>query len=106
MILICVPTPLRDGTPDLTPIDNACLDVARFLEPGKLAVLESTTYPGTTDVRVREVLQSSGLMAGRDFLLAYSPERIDPGNEEFGLCNKLKVVGGCTPEATSVSRRP
>jgi UDP-N-acetyl-D-glucosamine dehydrogenase len=103
VILICVPTPLRDGAPDLTYVDNACRDVAPILDGGKLVVLESTTYPGTTDTRVRDLLQSSGLTAGQDFLLAYSPERIDPGNEEFGLRNTPKVVGGCTPEATQVA---
>jgi UDP-N-acetyl-D-glucosamine dehydrogenase len=103
VILICVPTPLKDGSPDLTHIDDACRDVARVLTPGKLVVLESTTYPGTTDQRAREHLQGNGLLMGRDFLLAYSPERIDPGNEEFGLRNTPKVVGGCTPEATNVA---
>ena len=103
VILICVPTPLRDGTPDLTFVDNASTEVANVLRPGTLVVLESTTYPGTTDERVRRVLESNGLMASRDFLLAYSPERIDPGNEEFGLRNTPKVVGGCTPEATGMT---
>jgi UDP-N-acetyl-D-glucosamine dehydrogenase len=103
VILICVPTPLRDGAPDLTYVDNACRDVARVLERDRLVVLESTTYPGTTDGRVRDLLQSNGLVAGRDFQLAYSPERIDPGNEEFGLRNTPKVVGGCTPEATQLA---
>jgi UDP-N-acetyl-D-glucosamine dehydrogenase len=103
VILICVPTPLKDGTPDLTHIDDACREVTRMLTPGKLVILESTTYPGTTDQRARERLQSNGLAMGRDFLLAYSPERIDPGNEEFGLRNTPKVVGGCTPQATNVA---
>jgi UDP-N-acetyl-D-glucosamine dehydrogenase len=103
VILVCVPTPLRDGTPDLSYIDDAAKDIARVLSPGTLVVLESTTYPGTTDDRVRHILDSSGLIAGRDFLLAYSPERIDPGNQEFGLRNTPKVVGGCTAEATGVT---
>jgi UDP-N-acetyl-D-glucosamine dehydrogenase len=103
VILICVPTPLREGAPDLTYVDNACRDVARVLQRGRLVVLESTTYPGTTDGRVRDLLQSNGLIADRDFLLAYSPERIDPGNEEFGLRNTPKVVGGCTSEATQLA---
>jgi UDP-N-acetyl-D-glucosamine dehydrogenase len=103
VILICVPTPLLDGAPDLTYVDNACRDVARVLRRGQLVVLESTTYPGTTDGRVRSILQSNGLIADTDFLLAYSPERIDPGNEEFGLRNTPKVVGGCTPEATQLA---
>jgi UDP-N-acetyl-D-glucosamine dehydrogenase len=103
VILICVPTPLRDGVPDLTYVDNASRDVGLALEPGRLVVLESTSYPGTTDERVRELLESGGLVASRDFLLAYSPERIDPGNKVFGLRNTPKVVGGCTPEATRVA---
>jgi UDP-N-acetyl-D-glucosamine dehydrogenase len=103
VILICVPTPLREGAPDLTYVDNACRDVAGVLQRDRLVVLESTTYPGTTDGRVRDLLQSNGLIADRDFLLAYSPERIDPGNEEFGLRNTPKVVGGCTSEATQLA---
>jgi UDP-N-acetyl-D-glucosamine dehydrogenase len=103
VILICVPTPLRDGAPDLTYVDGACRDISRVLEKDRLVVLESTTYPGTTDGRVRNLLASNGLVAGQDFLLAYSPERIDPGNEEFGLRNTAKVVGGCTSEATQLA---
>jgi UDP-N-acetyl-D-glucosamine dehydrogenase len=103
VILICVPTPLLDGTPDLSFVDEACRDVSRILEPERLVALESTTYPGTTDGRARDILESTGLVAGRDFLLAYSPERIDPGNDEFGLRNTPKVVGGCTEEATQVA---
>jgi UDP-N-acetyl-D-glucosamine dehydrogenase len=103
VILICVPTPLLDGVPDLSFVDGACRDVAGVLRRGVLVVLESTTYPGTTDGRARAILESSGLEAGHDFLLAYSPERIDPGNEEFGLRNTPKLVGGCTPEATQAA---
>jgi UDP-N-acetyl-D-glucosamine dehydrogenase len=103
VILICVPTPLRDGTPDLTYIDNASRQIGGVLQAGSLVVLESTTYPGTTDERVSRLLESNGLVASRDFLLAYSPERIDPGNGEFGLRNTPKVVGGITPEATGVA---
>lgn len=103
VILICVPTPLRDHSPDLTYVQQACADVARGLSPGRLIILESTTYPGTTDQLVRPLLETSGLMAGKDFLLAYSPERIDPGNDEFDLQNTPKVVGGHTPEATGTA---
>jgi UDP-N-acetyl-D-glucosamine dehydrogenase len=103
VILICVPTPLRDHTPDLSYVDGACRDLGRALSPGRLVVLESTTYPGTTDELVRPALESGGLVAGRDFLLAYSPERIDPGNAEWGLRNTPKVVGGHTPEATGLA---
>jgi UDP-N-acetyl-D-glucosamine dehydrogenase len=101
--LICVPTPLRDGSPDLSYVEQACKDVARGLTHGGVVVLESTTYPGTTDQLVRPLLEASGLTAGEDFLLAYSPERIDPGNEEFTLRNTPKVVGGHTPDATQTT---
>jgi UDP-N-acetyl-D-glucosamine dehydrogenase len=103
IILICVPTPLRDGSPDLSYVEQACTDVAQRLTAGRLVVLESTTYPGTTDQLVRPLLEKSGRIAGKDFLLAYSPERIDPGNEEFTLRNTPKVVGGHTPEATGTA---
>jgi UDP-N-acetyl-D-glucosamine dehydrogenase len=103
VVLICVPTPLRDGSPDLSYVEQACTDIARSLTHGRLVVLESTTYPGTTDQLVRPLLETSGLIAGEDFLLAYSPERIDPGNEEFTLRNTPKVVGGHTPEATETT---
>jgi UDP-N-acetyl-D-glucosamine dehydrogenase len=103
LILICVPTPTRDGTPDLTYIREASEEVARHLSPGRLVVLESTTYPGTTEEVVRPILETSGYVAGKDFLLAYSPERIDPGNPEYGLQNTPKVVGGASPEATGMT---
>jgi UDP-N-acetyl-D-glucosamine dehydrogenase len=103
VILICVPTPVRDHTPDLSFVEQASRDVAQRLAPGRLVVLESTTYPGTTEELVRPILETSGLVAGRDFVLAYSPERIDPGNEEFGLRNTPKIVGGISPEATGLA---
>ncbi len=103
IVLICVPTPVRDHAPDLSHIEGACREVASRLSPGRLVILESTTYPGTTDEVVRPLLETSGLLAGRDFLLAYSPERIDPGNEEFGLRNTPKLLGGHTPEATGLA---
>lgn len=102
VIVIAVPTPLRDHTPDLSFVEAACRDVAAYLQAGSLVVLESTTYPGTTEQLVRPILESSGLIAGRDFLLAYSPERIDPGNSEFGLRNTPRIVAGFGPEATGV----
>jgi nucleotide sugar dehydrogenase len=99
--VICVPTPLSaDGGPDLAAVMAATRTVAGHLHPDTLVVLESTTYPGTTDEIVRPVLESGGLVAGRDFSLAFSPERIDPGNAEFGLRNTPKVVGGHTPGCT------
>jgi UDP-N-acetyl-D-glucosamine dehydrogenase len=103
VVLICVPTPLRDHAPDLSYIEGACRAVAAEMQPGRLVVLESTTYPGTTDQLLRPLLESSGLEAGHDFLLAYSPERIDPGNQEWTLRNTPKVVGGHTPEATGLA---
>jgi UDP-N-acetyl-D-glucosamine dehydrogenase len=103
VVLICVPTPIRDHTPDLSYVEEACRDVAGSLTRGSLVVLESTTYPGTTEQLVRPLLESGGFVAGRDFLLAYSPERIDPGNQEYGLRNTPKVVGGLTPEATGAA---
>jgi nucleotide sugar dehydrogenase len=103
VIVICVPTPLRDGTPDLSHVIEAAQSVARHLTHGCLVVLESTTYPGTTEELVRSLLEGEGLSAGRDFLLAYSPERIDPGNNEFDLRNTPRIVGGVTPESTGMA---
>jgi len=98
VVVICVPTPLDDDkNPDLTAVLDAARSVGDLLQPGSLVVLESTTYPGTTEERVRPILEDgSGLTAGIDFELAYSPERIDPGNREWGLRNTPKVVGGLT----------
>ena len=103
IVLVCVPTPVRDQTPDLSFVQDACRTVAEHLTEGGLVVLESTTYPGTTEDLVRPALEASGLTAGRDFLLAYSPERIDPGNPAFGLRNTPKLVGGMTPEAAGAA---
>ena len=98
VVVICVPTPLQpEGNPDLGAVTGATSTVAAHLSPGTLVVLESTTYPGTTDDVVRPLLEEgSGLEAGADFALAYSPERIDPGNREYTLRNTPKVVGGHT----------
>ncbi|MEU8814051.1 nucleotide sugar dehydrogenase [Actinoplanes sp. NPDC048796] len=100
--VICVPTPLAEGDgPDLRAVVGATEAIGRNLRPGMLVVLESTTYPGTTDEVVRPRLERlSGLTAGLDFHLAFSPERIDPGNERFGARNTPKVVGGYTPACT------
>lgn len=96
-IVICVPTPLdEDHRPDLSAVEGATKTVSRNLSKGTLVVLESTTWPGTTDEVARPLLESSGLVAGEDFYLAFSPERIDPGNPKFGLRNTPKVVGGYT----------
>ena len=106
-IVICVPTPLSEADgPDLTAVRAASETAGRLLRGGTLVVLESTTYPGTTDELVRPILEkASGLSAEVDFHLAFSPERIDPGNPVYGLRNTPKVVGGLTPDATSVAAR-
>lgn len=99
--VICVPTPLgKDGFPDLSAVESACLLVGKNMVPGSLVVLESTTYPGTTEEVVLPILaRESGLKAGEDFYLAYSPERIDPGNPDYGIGNTPKVVGGLTEQS-------
>jgi len=100
-IVLCVPTPLADdGTPDLGAVLAATETVAEHMSPGTLVVLESTTFPGTTDDVVRPLLEAAGRVVGEDFYLAFSPERIDPGNPKYGLRNTPKVVGGCTPACT------
>lgn len=100
--IICVPTPLTsDAGPDLNAVVGATRSVAKWIHPGMLIILESTTYPGTTEEVVQPILEESGLRAGVDFHLAFSPERIDPGNPTYGMKNTPKVVGGVTPEATT-----
>lgn len=94
-ILICVPTPLNDSRdPDLTYVESTARHISRALRPGQLIVLESTTYPGTTRDVVLPILAESGLQSGKDFFLAYSPEREDPGNPDFTASSIPKVVGG------------
>jgi UDP-N-acetyl-D-glucosamine dehydrogenase len=96
--VIAVPTPLRDGTPDLSYIDQSARTLARYLRPGATVALESTTYPGTTAELVAPLLEEgSGLIAGVDFHLGYSPERIDPGNRDWNLATTPKVVSGINP---------
>ncbi len=103
-VVICVPTPLSpEGGPDLTAVRAAAETVARRLEPGTLVVLESTTYPGTTEEVVRPILETSGLVAGEEFHLAFSPERIDPGNPVYGVRNTPKIVGGLTQACASAA---
>lgn len=92
--IVTVPTPLRDGAPDLSYIEAAGRSLARVLRAGALVVLESTTYPGTTADFFGPILEESGLRMGTDFHLGYSPERIDPGNQRFGFVNTPKVVSG------------
>jgi UDP-N-acetyl-D-glucosamine dehydrogenase len=103
-IFICVPTPYDDQrAPDLTFIRSSSEGILPYLKAGQLIVLQSTTYPGTTQEVVQPILEESGLKAGVDFYLAFSPERIDPGNEEWTAYNTPKVVGGVTPECTHVA---
>ncbi|OIJ68265.1 nucleotide sugar dehydrogenase [Streptomyces mangrovisoli] len=103
-VVICVPTPLSDhGGPDLGMVEDACAMVSRRLRPGTLVVLESTSYPGTTDEVVLPILEQSGLRAGSGFYLAFSPERVDPGNKVYGVRNTPKVVGGYSDACTTTA---
>jgi UDP-N-acetyl-D-glucosamine dehydrogenase len=103
-ILICVPTPLgKSKEPDISYIVAAADDVARILRPGQLVVLESTTYPGTTEEVLLPRFTTSGLRAGEEFFLAFSPERIDPGNRTWRLESIPKIVGGITPACRDVA---
>jgi len=102
-INICVPTPLRKTKdPDMSYIDAACREIASYIHPGMLIILESTTYPGTTDEFVLPMLEKSGLRVGQDFFLCFSPERVDPGNPKYQTANIPKVVGGITPACTEL----
>jgi UDP-N-acetyl-D-glucosamine dehydrogenase len=104
-INICVPTPLRKTKdPDMSYIVSACEEIAKYLHPGMLIILESTTYPGTTDELVRPMLENSGLKVGEDVFLCFSPERVDPGNAKFQTRNIPKVVGGTTPACTEAGK--
>ncbi|MEO8522951.1 MAG: nucleotide sugar dehydrogenase, partial [Acidobacteriota bacterium] len=103
-INICVPTPLRKTKdPDMSYIVSAVEAIATHLHPGMLIVLESTTYPGTTDEVVQPILEATGLRAGVDFFIAFSPERVDPGNPNFQTHNVPKVVGGLTPACAKIA---
>ena len=96
-ILICVPTPLTENRePDLRALESAGRAIGTIIRPGQLVVLESTTYPGTTRERLVPLLEASGLKAGSDFAVAFSPERVDPGRTDFTLRTTPKVVGGLT----------
>jgi len=100
-INIAVPTPLRKTKdPDMSYIVSACQEIAKYFGPGKLVILESTTYPGTTDELVLPMLEGPGLKVGEDFFLCFSPERVDPGNPKYHTVNIPKVVGGITPACT------
>ncbi|MBM3768116.1 MAG: nucleotide sugar dehydrogenase [Acidobacteria bacterium] len=105
-INICVPTPLRKTKdPDMSFIVAAAEQIARYLRPGTLIILESTTYPGTTDELLLPMFEKSGLRCGKDFFLCFSPERVDPGNPKFQTYNIPKVVGGITADCTELGRR-
>lgn len=104
VVVICVPTPLGDaGSPDLGAVKSAMQTIANFITPGTLVVLESTTYPGTTDGMCRTMLESNGRELDTDFYLAFSPERIDPGNIRFGLKNTPKIVGGVSAKSAELA---
>jgi UDP-N-acetyl-D-glucosamine dehydrogenase len=103
-IIICVPTPLdKAREPDLTAVLGTTRTIAERLRPGQLVVLESTTYPGTTEEECRPILEAGGLQVEKDFYLAFSPEREDPGNPVFSAGTIPKVVGGCGPISTDVA---
>ena len=103
-VLICVPTPLtRSKQPDLSNVTAATTRLVPHLHAGQLIVLESTTYPGTTTEVVRPILEGSGLVAGQDFHLAFSPERLDPGNKQRSIRTVPKIVGGLTPRCTELA---
>ncbi len=104
-VIICVPTPLRRKyTPDVSYIVSAVKDVARHLKKGQLIVLESTTYPGTTEEMIKPVLESKKFKLGRDFYAAFSPERIDPGNKSYDVTRIPKLVGGLTPKCGELTK--
>jgi UDP-N-acetyl-D-glucosamine dehydrogenase len=103
-VFICVPTPFNAmRAPDLSFVEKAAQGIAPRLHIDQLVVLQSTTYPGTTEEVVQPILEATGLKAGKDFCLAFSPERIDPGNQQFTVDNTPKVVGGVTPECAQLA---
>jgi UDP-N-acetyl-D-glucosamine dehydrogenase len=104
VLVICVPTPLtKNMTPDLSYVESVTRGISKGLRPGQLVTLESTTYPGTTDDVIRPMLEESGLRQGRDFFLAHSPERVDPGNQRYTTKNTNKVVGASDPVSLDVA---
>lgn len=101
VVVVCVPTPLSDeGGPDLRAVQGAARSIGEHVKPGALVILESTTYPGTTDEVFAPLVTRGELVVGEDVFIAFSPERIDPGNPTYGVANTPKVVGGMTPECT------
>jgi UDP-N-acetyl-D-glucosamine dehydrogenase len=105
VVVVCVPTPLSaDGGPDLAPVEGAARTIGAHIRPQTLVILESTTYPGTTEELFAPLVLGSELRLGKDVNIAFSPERIDPGNATFGVQNTPKVVGGLTPACTRAAR--
>lgn len=103
-VAICVPTPLdKYQQPDVSYVEASGREIAKYMTKGSLIVLESTTYPGTTEEVLQPILEASGLKVGEDFFLAYSPERVDPGNKHYNTKNTPKVVGGVTPACSTVA---
>jgi len=103
-VCICVPTPLtKTKEPDLSYVIQQSEELSGYLQPGQLVVLESTTYPGTTREVMLPILERSGMKAGQDFYLAFSPERVDPGNKKYGISNTPKVVGGIDSTSTKLA---
>lgn len=103
-VCICVPTPLDlYKQPDLSYVVKSTENVAKYLHKGMIVILESTTYPGTTEEVLKPILERNGLKCGEDFFLAFSPERVDPGNKHYNTKNTPKVVGGCTKECTEIA---
>ncbi|MGH9334791.1 MAG: nucleotide sugar dehydrogenase, partial [Vicinamibacteria bacterium] len=104
-IIICVPTPLsKTKDPDLSLVVQAAEEIGKRLRPGQLVVLESTTYPGTTEELIRPILERNGLEVGRDVYLAFSPERVDPGNKRWNTRNTPKIIGGTTGACLAVAQ--
>ncbi|MDQ6933512.1 MAG: nucleotide sugar dehydrogenase, partial [Candidatus Eremiobacteraeota bacterium] len=106
VIIVCVPTPLTANLdPDISYIRNVGGEIAKHLRPGQLICLESTTYPGTTEEVLLPLFEQTGLVVGKDYFLAFSPERVDPGNKRYTTCNTNKVVGGVTPLCLEVASK-
>ena len=105
VIIICVPTPTTaDGTPNISYIVDAANAIEQNMSPNTLIILESTTYPGTTEKVVQPILEKGNFVIGQNIFLAYSPERVDPGNLNFSVSNTPKVVGGITAACLEVSK--
>ena len=105
IVIVCVPTPLDVfKQPDLSYIVNAAREISKYMKSGTLVVLESTTFPGTTEDIMKPILEETGKICGEDFFLAFSPERVDPGNQSFKTGNTPKVVGGCGVKSTSLAK--